>query len=383
MTHQAKVEVLKHYRKLYQKAAKGEKNRIVDVIVEATGYSRKHAIALLNHPTPTSKQTRRRKPSRYARLYQTLKYVWAASNFVCGKRLKPFLPEMVKSLKRHKEIKLSKEDEALLLTASASTIDRLLAPARKEYSLKGRSTTKPGTLLKHQIPIRTFADWNEDGPGFVEVDLVAHCGDNTRGEYINTLNMTDIATGWTVCTAFMGRSERFCVEAVEIAKPFFPFKILGIDSDNGSEFINAHFKRYCERCEITFTRGRPWKKNDSCHIEQKNWDIVRKMIGYGRFDTFEQLDILRRIYRLLALYQNYFQPSRKLIKKQRIGARVRKTYDEARTPAQRLLACKNISPDVRRTLKTTFRDLNPAELLRTINGLIHELYQTLTRYDLS
>ena len=193
--------------------------------------------------------------------------------------------------------------------------------------------------------------------------------------------MTDIATGWTVSTCFMGRSERFCVEAVELARPSFPFGILGIDSDNGSEFINAHFRRYCEREELTFTRGRPWKKNDSCHIEQKNWDIVRKMIGYGRFDTPEQLDILRRIYNLLTLYQNYFQPSRKLTKKQRIGARVRKTYDEAQTPAQRLLSRKDVSPDTKRMLKQTFRGLNPAELLRTINHLIHEAYQTSAGYD--
>ena len=381
MTRQGKAEVLRHYRKLYQKAGKRERTRILNTITEATGYSRKHAIALLNHPTPSAKPARRAKPSRYARIYQTLKYVWAASNFVCGKRLKPFLPEMVASLKRHKEIKLSKEDEAVLLTASAATIDRLLAPARKQFKLKGRSTTKPGTLLKQQIPVRTFADWDDARPGFLEVDLVAHCGDTTRGEYINTLSMTDIATGWTVCTCFMGRSERFCVEAVELAKPSFPFGILGIDSDNGSEFINAHFTRYCQRGEITFTRARPWKKNDSCHIEQKNWDIIRKMIGYGRFDTFEQLDILRRAYSLLALYQNYFQPSRKLIKKQRIGARVRKTYDEAKTPAQRLLSRKDTPSEVKRVLKETFRGLNPAQLLRTINDLIHEAYQTLPRYD--
>ncbi len=383
MTHKVKVELVRHYRKSYERAGKREKGQILDTVTETTGYSRKHAMALLNHPTPPAKPTRRTKPSRYVRIYQTLKYVWAVSNFVCGKRLKPFLPEMVKSLKYHKEIRLSKEDEALLLTASAATIDRLLAPARKEFGLKGRSTTKPGTLLKHQIPIRTFADWDDNRPGFLEVDLVAHCGDTTRGEYINTLNMTDIATGWTVCTCFMGRSERFCVEAVELAKASFPFGILGIDSDNGSEFINAHFKRYCEREKITFTRGRPWKKNDSCHIEQKNWDIVRKMIGYGRFETHQQLNLIERIHSLLSFYQNYFQPSRKLIKKQRVGARVRKTYDEAHTPAQRLLVRKDVSPNTKRMLKQTFRETNPAQLLRTINDIIHELYQTPAGYDLS
>lgn len=225
------------------------------------------------------KKVTRTRGSRYAYLYETLKVVWAASNFLCGKRLAPFLPELVESLKRHKEIALSSEDEELLLTAAAATIDRLLAPARREVRLKGRSTTKPGTLLRHQIPVRIFADWNDERPGFLEIDLVAHCGESNSGEYINTLNMTDISTGWTVDCAFMGRRERFCVAAIEEIRPMLPFAILGLDSDNGSEFINYHLKGYCDRNRITFTRSRPWKKNDSAHIEQKNWDIIRKMIG--------------------------------------------------------------------------------------------------------
>lgn len=376
MDQHSKSELIRSYRKRYEKATKREKSRIISQITDATGFCRKHVIRALNKGVQVPKVIRRKRTSRYTHLYETLRKIWAAANFVCGKRLKPFMPELVKSLKRHKEIKLSKDDEALLLAASAATIDRLLAPARKEISLKGRSTTKPGTLLKHQIPVRTFADWNDSRPGFLEIDLVAHCGETTAGEYINTLNMTDIATGWTVCTAFIGRSERFCVQAIEHVRPLFPFQVLGLDSDNGSEFINAHLKRYCERNSITFTRGRPYKKNDSAHIEQKNWDVVRKMIGYGRFETPQQLDIINRIHTLLALYQNYFQPSRKLLKKQRIGARVRKTYDTAQTPAQRLLSRKDTSAQTKRLLRSTFQVLNPAQLLRTINDLIHELYQT-------
>jgi hypothetical protein len=332
-------------------------------------------VALLNHHAK-AKAPRKRKPSRYARAGQALRRVWAASNFLCGKRLQPFLPELLRCLKRHKEISLNKDEEALLLSISAATIDRLLRPVKRKMGFRGRSTTKPGTLLRQQIPVRTFADWDQDKPGFLEIDLVAHCGDTTRGEYINTLNMTDICTGWTVCAAFKGRSEAFCVDAIELAKPSFPFSIQGIDSDNGSEFINNHFKRYCDRNQITFTRGRPWKKNDSCHIEQKNWDIVRKLIGYGRFDQDEQLETLRRIYNLLALYQNYFQPSRKLIKTQRNGAKTRKTYDTAQTPVQRLLARKDTPSHNKKTLKKTFRDLNPVELIRTINRLVRELYHT-------
>lgn len=377
MDQHSKSELIKSYRKRYERASKKQKTQIITAIVDATGYARKHVIRALNRDLNVPRKVRRPKRSRYAHLYETLKYVWAASNFICGKRLKPFLPKMVKSLKRHKEIKLSKQDEALLLKVSAASIDRLLAPARKQIRLKGRSTTKPGTLLKQQIPIRTFAEWDNARPGFLEVDLVAHCGDATKGEYINTLNLTDICTCWTVCACFKGRSERYCVEAVEIVKPLFPFEILGIDSDNGSEFINDHFARYCAKNEVTFTRGRPWKKNDSCYVEQKNWDIVRKMVGYGRFETYEQLDLLRRVYTLLAFYQNYFQPSRKLLQKQRNGARVRKTYDTAQTPAQRLLFLKDTPSDTKKMLRITLRDLNPAALLRDINNLIHELYQTL------
>lgn len=376
MTRHAKAELLKHYRKRYQRAAKREKTQILNTVVETTGYTRKHAIALLNEKILPAKQTPtvRTRQSQYAHLYETLKYVWASANFICGKRLEPFLPELVKSLKRHKEIAITKEDQELLSKVSAATIDRLLAPARKEISLKGRSTTKPGTLLKHQIPIRTFADWDQEVPGFLEVDLVAHCGETTAGEYLNTLNMTDICTGWTVCTAFMGRSERYCVQAIIKATPAFPFHILGIDSDNGSEFINAHLKRHCERNQITFTRARPWKKNDSAHIEQKNYDVVRKHVGYARFDNYDQLEILQRIYNLLQLYINYFQPSRKLISKQRNGAKVRKTYDRAQTPAQRLLARKDIDRITKQQLRTCYRQLNPAQLMRDVVDLVGELH---------
>ena len=376
MTQQTKAEIIRHFRKAYEREGKAEKPRILDTIIESTGYSRKHAIALLCGPVKPKFKVKRSRPSRYAHLYKKLKRVWTASNFLCGKRLKPFLPTFLASLKHHKEIELTKDDQALLLTISASTIDRLLAPARKQIVIRGRATTKPGTLLKHKIPIRTFADWTEDKPGFLEVDLVAHT-DTARGEYINTLNMTDIDTGWTVSTAFMGRSERFCVAAINDIRPTLPFDILGIDSDNGGEFINAHLMRYCEREHITFTRSRPHKKNDSAHIEQKNWDVVRKMIGYGKFDTYEQLDIIKRIESLLAFYQNYFQPSQKLISKTRIGAKVTKKYDTAQTPAQRLLARKDTPKETKKLLRQTLRELNPVSLLRDINQLIEELYDTL------
>lgn len=377
MDQHSKSQLIADYHKRYKKASKKEKSRIIDAITDATGYCRKYVIQALNGEVSVPKKVGRRRRSRYGHLCEILRRIWAASNFLCGKRLKPFLPELVRSLKRHKEIELSKDDEELILAVSAATIDRLLAPARKQITIKGKGTTKPGTLLKHQIPIRTFADWTEDKPGFFEIDLVAHCGDSTRGEYVNTLNMTDIATGWTVSTAFMGRSERYCLNAIKEIRPSLPFPILGIDSDNGSEFINAHLKHYCEREHITFTRSRPNKKNDSAHIEQKNWDVLRKMIGYGRFDTYEQLDIIIRIERLLAFYQNYFQPSQKLISKTRIGAKVTKKYDAAQTPVQRLLSRGDIPEQIKGMLSSVFLEINPAALLRDISHLIEDLYDTI------
>lgn len=375
MTYQAKAELFKTYHRKYLQAKKKEKTRILTLLTEAAGYSRKHAIYLLNNSTAPKKKISRKRSSRYKHLYDVLRKIWVSANFICGKRLQPFLPEFIKALKQHKEIIVNKEEESLLLSISPATIDRLLAPAKKGLKLKGRSTTKPGTLLKHKIPIRTFADWNDTKPGFLEVDLVAHCGESVSGEYINTLNMTDIASGWAVCAPFMGRSEKFCVQAFEKTKARLPFQILGIDSDNDAPFINAHLLRYCERNNITFTRGRPYKKNDQCHIEQKNWDIIRKMVGYARFETEEQLELLKRIYNLLELYQNYFQPSRKLINKERIGSKVRKKYDTAQTPCQRLLASKDISAEVKAGLRKTFCGLNPAQLLRNIQELISELYK--------
>lgn len=377
MDQHSKSELLRSYRKRYQKASKKEKSKIISVIIDATGYNRKHVIRALNADVTIPKKISRPRKSTYGHLRDTLRQIWAASNFLCGKRLKPFLPELIKSLKRNKEIKLSRADEVLMGKISASTIDRILVSARKEVRVKGRCTTKPGSLLKNQIPIRTFADWNEDKPGFLEIDLVAHCGDSARGEYINTLTMTDICTGWTVPSAFMGRSERFCVAAISQSLPLFPFAILGLDSDNGGEFINAHLKRYCERNSITFTRGRAHKKNDSCYVEQKNWDVVRKMIGYGRFDTYEQLEIINRIHNLLMFYQNYFQPSQKLISKQRDGAKVKKKYDTALTPAQRLLARKDTPKQTQKLLRDTFKQLNPAAMLRDINNLTDDLYRTI------
>jgi hypothetical protein len=374
MTQQTKSDLIKRYRKQYKRAGKKEKKRILDILVEATGYSRKHIIHALNQEVDVPRKITRKRVSSYETVIEPLKTLWAASNLLCGKRLKPFIPELLKSLKRHKEIEVTRQQEDLLLKMSAATIDRLLVQARKGLWPKGRSTTKPGTLLKHRIAVRTANDWNDDRPGFFEIDLVAHCGESTAGEYINTLDMTDISTGWTICVPFIGRSERFCLDAIETAKGSLPFPMRGIDSDNDGIFVNYHLERYCRHNNLAFTRSRPYKKNDQCRVEQKNWDVVRKFIGYGRFETPEQLEMLERIYNLLSLYQNYFQPSQKLVQKIRIGSKVRKKHDAAQTPAQRLLTRHDTSNQAKLRLRHTQRELNPAQLLRDIQALVQDLY---------
>jgi hypothetical protein len=376
MTYQSKTELIKRYAKLYKKARKGEKTRILSIITEITGYTRKHAIFLLNNPDTLKNKVRRKRKSKYSHLVDTLTFVWATANFLCGKRLKPFMEFLVDSLIRHGELHISEDDRALLISMGASTIDRLLAPKRREYHIKGRSTTKPGTLLKHQIPIRTFQDWNDSRPGFLEVDLVAHCGSSVKGEFINTLDMTDVATGWTVCRAFMGKGRRFASQAMDSAMPDFPFPILGIDCDNDGIFINEHISSYCLEREITFTRSRAYKKNDQCFIEQKNWDVVRKNIGYLRLDTQGQLDKLNCVYDLLAFYQNYFQPSRKLIEKVRFGAKVKKRYDDAMTPVQRLLIREDLPEETRSKLEKAMKNLNPVNLKRQMNRLVKALQES-------
>ena len=375
MDHQTKLGVIRAYRKQYLKAAKSEKTQLLDRIVAVTGYDRKHLIRALSRPKQAPKRITRPRPSRYAPILEPLRFLWAAANFACGKRLHPFLPDLLRSLERHGEIQATPQQKRLLCSISAATIDRLLGPDKRDLKPRAHPGHRPATHLQRRIPIRTFADWDDVLPGFLEIDLVLHCGSHAGGEYIHTLTMTDIATGWTICAPFMGRSQRFCVAALEETRRHLPFPLRGIHSDNDSAFINDHFRRYTQQIDIEFTRSRPGKKNDQCRVEQKNADVVRKTVGYARFDTPHQLDTLARLWALLALYQNYFQPSRKLVAKERRGAKVKRTYDAAQTPAQRLLARRDTPAPAKKALRATFRDLNPVKLLRSINALVDELHE--------
>jgi len=264
---------------------------------------------------------------------------------------------------------LDKETKRKLIGISPATIDRMLAPMRKRYQLRARSQTKPGTLLKHQIPIRTFSDWDEQRPGFIEIDLVSHEGGNARGDYAYTLDATDVCTAWTETEAVRNRSEKFVFAGLEKALVRFPFAIQGIDSDNDNAFINNQLVRYCTEKAITFTRSRPYRKNDNCFVEQKNYSVVRRAVGYRRYDTAEELQALNDLYAVLRLYTNYFQPVMKLVEKTRIGSKVRKRYDRAKTPYRRVLQSRAVPKEAKQELKRIYATLNPVKLGREISRL--------------
>jgi hypothetical protein len=375
MSQRSKRELLQAIRPRYLKANKAGKTRILDEFVAATGYHRKHANRLLkNGPGPKSRKKKGRRKEYQGEVVQALTQIWEICGRICSKRLHPFLPEIVTVLERHNELQLSLETKVLLLRMSRSTIDRCLQPARFEHR-RGLSTTKPGALLKKAIPVRTYAEWDDARPGFVEMDLVAHCGETTAGQYLNTLTVVDICTGWTECLAVYQKTQQVVFEAILQLRQRLPFPLLGVDSDNGGEFINDILYRYCLTEQITFTRSRPYKKNDQAYVEQKNWSVVRHLIGYDRFETKEELVLLRTLYDDLRLYVNFFQPVLKLIGKEQIDGKTVKRYDRATTPFRRVLASAEVSIDVKARLTGLYFQLNPVTLRNRIDHNVARLWK--------
>jgi hypothetical protein len=361
----------------YRTAHRAERSRILEEFVANTGYHRKYALTLLNHPLSKGAA---RKPRQRVRRYplavqRALITCWHVANGICSKRLIPYLPELVAVLERQGEVRLEAETKRLLLALSAATADRLLRAERQRSKPHGLGTTKPGTLLKDSIPIRTFADWDDVRPGFSEVDLVAHCGDSTQGEYVHSLTLTDVATGWTECLALRNRGQQVVFAALVRARAQLPFPLVGIDSDNGGEFINAHLLRYCQAEQLTFTRSRPYKKNDQAYVEQKNWSIVRHLVGYGRYEGTAACEALERLYEVVRLYVNFFQPSMKVVSKERVGAKVKKRYDVATTPYQRVLDSPQVTDEVKEALQRAYVTLNPVTLLRQLHSAQAVLWQ--------
>ena len=280
---------------------------------------------------------------------------------------------LVPLLRGEKALELTDAQAVLLSGMSAATIDRRLVDDRAGLVLRGKSHTKPGSLLRDQIAVRTWADWDSTIPGFVEIDLVGHEGGNSSGEFCFTLTVTDIATGWTINRAVRNKARKWVLEALDYALGRFPFPILGIDSDNGSEFINYHLLAYCEAHKITFTRSRSGNKNDGCYVEQKNWSRVRELVGYYRHDTTAELTKLNEIWELDAVFTNYLMPQQKLISKERVGARVIKKHDTAKTPHQRALLRTEIRKRPIITMNAAFKRIKPMALSRQINALTAQL----------
>jgi hypothetical protein len=382
MTLKSVKEYAAALRERYLKSDKEGKGRILDEFVKVTDYHRKAAIRLLCQ-TPEPVKGHLGRPARYNLVYEPLKTIWEASDRLCSKRLKPFLPELINVLKRNGELRINSEIEAQLHSLSPSTIDRLLRPARRAGGRKPLSTTRPGSLLKSSIPLRTFSDWKENRAGFLEIDTVAHCGESLEGFFIHTLCGVDIASGWTECVPIWGKYQEKVRQAVHKIRQNLPFPLLGVDSDNGSEFINQCFYTYCQSNKITFTRSRAYKKNDNCYVEQKNGNVVRRLVGYDRYSSKAAFECLGRIYALVRLYLNFFQPTMKLISKSRQGAKVHKVYEIAQTPYQRLLKTEPLSQVKKAELENTYNGLNPTRLLNQININLEQLWKLAEQHKRS
>jgi len=376
VTRRSIGEYAQALRSRYLGASKEEKGKMLDEFTQVTGLHRKAAIRLLHWLGQPRAGKRRGRPRKYGTgEAEALRVAWEASDRLCSRRLQPFLPEMVKVLRQHGEQIIDLATEGQLCRMSPSTIDRLLRPHRRLGGRRGLSTTRPGSLLKSSIPIRTFADWQENKPGFMEVDLVAHCGEATEGFYLNTLCAVDVASGWTECLPVWGKGQERVGGAIHKIRRRLPFHLLGLDSDNGSEFINRHLFTYCHQQGITFTRSRAYKKNDSCYVEQKNGNVVRRLVGYDRYTSKAAYQCLERLYSNVRLYINFFQPTMKLVSKTRHGAKVNKVYDMARTPYQRLLEAGVLTEAKQQELAATYHGLNPVRLLKQINSNLEQLWR--------
>lgn len=380
MSLHSRQEYLQKIKQRYLKASLQEKSRMLDEYCSNTKLNRKYVIHCLSPRVSLVRkiESHRKQRSCFYTNRETyyLKKIWEILDYPRGQRLQPMLGEMIDKLKEFKELNVPNDVSGKLREISSATIDVKLRPHKNAIRRRFNGTTKPGSMLKQHIPIRT-SSWEEKLPGYCELDTVAHCGDSAGGEFVNTLNLTDILTQWTEGIAVVGKAEHRIKEGLEKARKRLPFPLKGIDPDNGSEFINWQLYRYCEKERIDFTRGRPYKKNDNAHIEQKNWTHVRKVFGYERRETQIECDIVNDLYRNeLRQYKNFFQTNVKLIDKQRAGKhgeKIKRIYDTAKTPYQRVTECEDISEEKKTELKKIYQTLNPAALRRAIIAKLERL----------
>jgi hypothetical protein len=375
-TCKSSEQYLGKLRERYRKATKKQRGRMLDEFVETTGYHRKHAIALLRgkrrHRNP---QLPLRHPRQ--RIYtdeDKRAVLWLAELFdqIGSKRLRAAMDAELANLRRRHDLRVSVPCFKRLQVISPATMDRLRHAERRAPGHR-RGGTKPGTLLKHQIPIRTFADWDEKRPGFTEMDLVQHDGGNSRGFFACTLNLTDVCTGWTEMRAVPTKAQKHVFAALAHLRGHLPFPLLGLDSDNGEEFINDELLRYCRHEHLTFTRGRVGRKNDNAYIEQKNWSVVRRLVGDARYDTLHQVAQLNALYEVYRLYVNHFLPVMKLLDKVRVGRKIKKLYDEPKTPYQRVLDSEHVTPADKRKLRAGHARLDVVQLRHRLDELLDAL----------
>ncbi len=379
MNLEFKMNYLKSIYQRYHQSSRTEKNRILDEFCTVCGYNRKYAIWLLNNPPREKKfKPTRKKIFIYSQeAVSILEAIWEASGYLWSQRLKAALPLWLPWAKERFQI--TDEIEKQLLAISPAQIDRRLKNKKHRLKKKIYGTTRPGTLLKHHIQIKTD-NWDVKLPGFLEIDLVSHSGSSADGDFIHSLNCTDIHTTWTETRAVVGKGQTLTLDAIIDIKNSLPFTLRGIDSDNGSEFINYHLKRFCDDNKIQFTRSRPYKKDDNAHIEQKNWTHVRKIFGYIRYDTKSALNLMNDLYRNeLRLFHNFFQPSVKLVKKIHIGSKLKRIYDKPKTPFQRVCECKNVNSVKIAELKKLLMSLNPFELSKTIDKKLDKIYDAASK----
>jgi hypothetical protein len=376
MTRDAIRQYVEALRPRYRRGTKAQKKTILDEFCETTGYHRKAAIRLLKGATRAQSGKRRGRPRVFGfDLVRPLTTCWHASGYICSKRLVPFMPEIVGHLEDHGELLLGDTLRDQLLSMSASTMDRLLRPQRAHMLRHPHVDMRMVSHLRNKIAVLTFADLRELPTGHLEADLVLHCGMTTEGFYLTTLVTVDIRSGWTECEAVWGKGQSRVGGAVDHIRRRLPFPLCGLHSDNGSEFINQTLYDYCQRHRIAFTRSRAHKGNDQPRVEQKNGNVVRHLIGYGRYDTKAAQAKLGEIYQLLRLHTNFFQPNMKLLGYERRNGKSVKVYDEARTPYQRLQMTSAVDAPTLASYQALYEQLNPLQLYRDIEARLAELWQ--------
>lgn len=361
-------------KKRYATASKKERTAILDEFVKTSGYHRKHATALLLGQR-VHHMHRIQRPRARIYLEEDHRAIFKLVEWFDGissKRLRVAMDDTLPTLRRQKHLQVSAACYKRLLAVSPSTLDRIRATRQRPVSRR-KGFTKPGTLLKDQIPIRTFAEWDDACPGFMEMDLVDHSGGLESGDFAYTLNMTDVCSGWTEMIAVQNKAQMYVFESLKVIRQRLPIPLKGIDSDNGSEFINGHLLRYCEAEQLTFTRGRVGRKNDNPFVEQKNWSVIRRLVGYIRYDSKRHLSRLNRLYAVYRLYTNFFLPLFKLEEKRRIGSHVQRRFDKPKTPYKRLLDSPDVSELAKRKLKALYAKLDVVKLKRELDELLADL----------